>query len=80
MEAWIVVEPSGKTDTQYEFGDPLFRKVFCNSRWEANMRARRLAERAEELTCGDINRWEFSDIPMAEVHRRGYRTKKVRVQ
>jgi len=73
---WYVVEPSGLVGTVYRYGEPALRQAWCDTRREANRRACALAEREEELSSpGAIDRWEHSNMSLAEAKRRGYRVR-----
>lgn len=69
---WTVLNRKGEV-VLYEFGDPANREIVSLTKKDALYRARRLAERDDELTCGDINRWESGEMPFAQVRRMGYR-------
>jgi len=69
---WMVLNRKGEV-VLYEFGDPANREIVSLTKKDALYRARRLAEREDELTCGDINRWEGGEMPFKQVRRMGYR-------
>lgn len=68
---WIVLDKDGRA-TRYEFGHGVSEMVVFTKKKALNQ-ARLLAERHDELTSGDINRWEFGDMPFDQVRRMGYR-------
>lgn len=63
---------------RYEFGYAL-QKIVCGTRKEANEQARLLAEREDELASGDVNRWEFGQMPFKQVRRMGFRVQRTHV-
>jgi hypothetical protein len=70
-KGWTVLNKAGEIQ-RYEFGHGV-QDVVVQTKKKAFEQARLLAEREDELTCGDINRWECGEMTHAEVRRRGYR-------
>lgn len=71
FEGWTVLNKHGAV-VRYEFGHGL-QHVVHPTKKEAFTTARKLAEREDELTCGDVNRWELGKMRFAQVRRMGYR-------
>lgn len=71
FNGWTVLDKDGRIQ-RYEFGHGV-SEVVVQTKKQAFEQARLLAEREDELTCGDINRWEFGRMAHAEVRRRGFR-------
>jgi hypothetical protein len=71
FKGWTVLNKEGQVQC-YQFGH-LMDEVVQLTKKQAFERARLLAEREDEITSGDINRWEFGKMQHAEVRRRGYR-------
>lgn len=76
-EGWTVLNRDGRI-VRYACGYGL-QDVVTPTKGEAFKMARLLAERQDELTCGDINRWEFGTMPFTEVRKMGYRVVKAKV-